>query len=204
MKIDYPTSTKKLIDYVVEKKLWYNITWNHEARSCADAANKRNRLGNIGIPLCDELKSNIGYYFSNSEKKYLLIHCRGNQMIDDAKVNYLLDSEFIRLPQDELSNLFNCEYGLVNPFYFSSEFPEINQLFDNSVLENFFPPYTLMTNAGDKNWGIEFKPIELLNILQSKLVGDIIIKSIRAKLGDDFLGDLSFPTVIVKSMPEMG
>jgi aspartate/glutamate racemase len=146
-----------------------------------------------------------------------------------------LGSEYIRLPNDDLLTIFKCEYGLVNPFFFGSEFPEINQIFDKSVLEDFFPPYTLMTNAGDKNWGIEVKPKELVKVLKTSQVADIITdkskikirkhkigiltgnspesgiylwqilnETIRAKLGDDFLGDLSFPTVLVESLPEMG
>lgn len=233
---DYPKSVKKIIEFVESNKLWYSVTWNHAAMSCADAANKRKRLGGEhGIPLCDELKSNIGYYISNGGKKYLLIHCRGNQMIDDERINSLLGSEYVRLPNEDLLTEFNCEYGLVNPFFFGSNFPEIEQVFDKSVLEDFFPPYTLMTNAGDKNWGIEFKSRELLNLLKTTRVADIITEeskikirkhkigiltgnspesgiflwqklneTIRAKLGDDFLGDLSFPAVLVESMPGMG
>lgn len=236
MQTDYPKSVKKIIEFVQSNKLWYCITWNHEAMSCADAANKRNRLGGEkGIPLCDELKSSIGYYLSNGEKKYLLIHCRGNQRIDDEKINSLLGSEYIRLPNEDLLTEFNCEYGLVNPFFFGANFPDIEQVFDKSVLEEFFPPYTLMTNAGDKNWGIEIKPKELFNALKTTKVADIITdaskikirkhkigiltgnspesgiflwqklnETIRAKLGDDFLGDISFPAVLVESMPEMG
>jgi aspartate/glutamate racemase/prolyl-tRNA editing enzyme YbaK/EbsC (Cys-tRNA(Pro) deacylase) len=235
MQTDYPESVKKIIEFVKDNKLWYCITWNHEAMSCADAANKRNRLGNEGIPLCDELKSNIGFYFSNGEIKYLLFHCRGNQMIDDIKVSKLLGSDFIRLPNEELLTIFNCEYGLVNPFFFAANFPYIEQIFDNSVLEEYFPPYTVMTNAGDKNWGIEVKPKELVEVIKTKKVLDIITddskfkikkhkigiltgnspesgiflwqkinETIRAKLDNDFLGDLSFPTVLVVSMPEMG
>lgn len=236
MSIEYPDPVKLVIDFFQTHKVWYNITWNHEAMSCADAANKRKRLGSdIGIPLCDELKSNIGFYVSQGEKKILLIHCRGNQMIDEEKVNSFLGAEYFRLPNNDLLNEFNCEYGLVNPFFFYSNFPEIEQVFDKSVLDEFFPPYTLMTNAGDKNWGIEFKPRELVNVIKSMKVADVITdeskinirkhkigiltgnspesgiflwqkinEAIRTKLSNDFLGDLSFPAVIVLSMPGMG
>ncbi len=236
MHTNYPKSVKKIIEFVKDNNLWYSVTQNKgSADSCADAANKRNRLGNYGIPLCDELKSSIGYYFLNGNKKYLLIHCRGNQMRDDNKINSILGSEYILLPNEELLNEFNCEYGLVNPFFFGLNCSEIEQIFDKSVLEDFFPPYTLMTNAGDKNWGIEIKPKELVNVLKYAKVADIITdeskiiirkhkigiltgnspesgiflwqkinETIRIRLGDDFLGDLSFPTVLVESIPEMG
>lgn len=235
MEIELPVITKKIITYLKTNELWFNITPNPEALSCADAANKRKRLGGEkGIPLCDELKSNIGYYFEKGKKKHLLIHCRGNQKLDENKVNSLLGSDFTRLPNDDLDK-FNCEYGLVNPFFFASCFPEVEQVFDLSVLEDFFPPYTLMTNAGDKTWGIEFKPKELVNIIKIKRIADVITDDsiikirkhrigiltgnspesgiylwqkinevIRTKLGDDFLGDLSFPSVLVESYPEMG
>jgi aspartate/glutamate racemase/prolyl-tRNA editing enzyme YbaK/EbsC (Cys-tRNA(Pro) deacylase) len=236
MQKDYPKSVNRIIEFVQDNKLWYSLTWNHEAGGCADAAHKRNRLGGEnGIPLCDELKSSIGYYISSNEKKYMLIHCRGNQMIDDDKIKSLLGSEYVRLPKEDLQSEFNCEYGLVNPFFFGSNFPDIEQLFDKSVLDDFFPPYTLMTNAGDKNWGIEFRSRELVDVLKTKRVAEFITDEskikirkhkigiltgnspesgiflwqkindkIREKLGDDFLGDLSLPAVIVESMPSMG
>lgn len=234
--MEYPKSVKKIIEFVEYNKLWYSITWNYAAMSCADAANKRSRLGGEkGIPLCDELKSNIGYYLLNGKRKNILIHCRGSQMIDDEKIQFLLGSEYIRLPNEDLLMEFNCEYGLVNPFFFALNFPDIEQVFDKSVLDDFFPPYTLMTNAGDKNWGIEFKSKELVNLLETTRVAEIITdeskikirkhkigiltgnspesgiflwqklnKTIREKLDDDFLGDLSFPAVLVESMPGMG
>jgi aspartate racemase len=240
MSNDYPESVKKIIEFVKEKKLWYCITKNHEAMGknlsgmgCAGAAKNRNRLGKTGIPVCDELKSNIGYYISGTDKVYILIHCRGNQELDLQKVKKVLGYEFIHL--QNLGSTFNCEFGLVNPFFFGEFFPEIKQLFDKSLIEDFFPPYTVMTNAGDKNWGIEINVKELIKILKITQINDIITEdskiiikkhkigiltgngpesgiflwqkineNIRNEFDKEFLGDLSFPPVFVESLPEMG
>jgi len=235
----YPVSVQKTIDFVKSSDIWFSVTQNLNngaAMSCADAAHKRNRLGGQnGIPLCDELKSNIGYCSIGQERKYYLLHCRGNQKIDQQKINALLGANFQRLENEELKAIFNCEYGLVNPFLFDAYFPEVEQIFDNSLLEEYSPPYTIMTNAGDKLWGIEIKANELVTVVKNKRSSDIITNDskikikkhkigiltgnspesgiflwqkinevIRARLDNDFLGDLSFPAVLVKSIPEMG
>jgi aspartate/glutamate racemase len=174
MGTDYPDSVNRIIAFANGIELWHSLTMNHEAMSCADAANKRNRLGNTGIPLCDELKSNVGYYCLNGERQFILLHCRGNQKIDEQKVSSLLGFEFNRLPNEELLSIFKCEYGLVNPFLFCLDFPYVEQIFDFSILEDFFPPYTMMTNAGDKCWGIEFKAKQLVNAVPQKRISNII------------------------------
>lgn len=233
-----PQNVQGLASRLKKEGLWHVITnnvHNQEAFRCEDAAEKRIRLGTEGIPLCDELKSNLGFFLVDGSRRYVLLHCRGNQKLDEEKLTSLLGSEFHRLPKEELTLVFQCEYGLVNPFAFAKDFAEVEQIFDSSVIEEFFPPYTLMTNAGHRRWAIEFRAKELYGALPIKRRADIIAddskfkirkhkigiltgngpesgiflwqkinETIRTKLGDDFLGDLSFPTVLVKSMPEMG
>jgi len=234
--LDYSVKIIEVIrNYFLSKNIACNITPNLPAESCRDAAQKRSRLGNIGIPLCDELKSNFGYFTDTEGKKqYVLLHCRGNQLLDEAKVNELLGHPFCRLPEGELQEVFGLQYGIVNPLI-SIQHEDILQVFDEATQQDLLPPYTMMTNAGHFEWGMEFRPKELLNALPNTQVADItsdaayihfqapkigiltgnspesgimlwqtINQAIREKLGEHFLGDISFPPVFIESLPEMG
>jgi aspartate racemase len=243
-----PENVKILRDRFLKKKIWYNITPNLEAKSCSDAVNKRNRLGYIGIPIFDELKSNLGYFFDQEGNKVkVVLHCRGNQDLDicdnddsdcavySHKVNTILSARFYRLCPEELKNEFGLEFGLVNPF---SGIPEdILQIFDKSVFETYHAPFTMMTNAGHFEWGLEFRPEELPRIIGNYKIEDIVIskpklnyknhtigiltgngpdsgimlwqqinENVRDRLKKQnyFRGDLSFPKILVESIPEMG
>ncbi|MCK4734555.1 MAG: aspartate/glutamate racemase family protein [Methanophagales archaeon] len=221
------------------KKIWFNISNNHdnqEALGCWDAVNKRVRLGHSKIPIFCELKSNFGFSINNNKKKYMMVHCRGNQEIDYEKVNKIIGAEYQRIEDEiELEHLSNSGFGLVNPFL-GFDRPDILQIFDKSLITQNFIPYTMMTNASHRRWGIEFKPDELIDSLPNKLIEDVILENtkfeikkykigiltgnspesgillweeinerIRYNLGDNhFLGDMSFPEVIIESIPEMG
>lgn len=226
--------TDELSVYLKERQIWFNINYNHHAMSCRDAASKRNRLGHIGIPIFDELKSNLGFYYCNGIKEYVALHCRGNQKLDKNKIKNILGHEFIRVPKEELRIVFKSDYGLINPFLLSQKFPEVIHFFDKSIFIDFLPPYTMMTNAGHHNWGIEFNPKELEKIITNFKIEDLIKEkviqkkrsvlgiltgnspesgimlwkeindTIRKKIKSKFLGDISFPRVIIESIPEMG
>ena len=230
----YPSKVNELNEFFIDKSTWHNITYNHHAMSCCDAANKRFRLGHEGIPCFDELKSNFGFFLYNGEKRYVIFHCRGTQKIDHKKISRLLGAKFMRLPKNELKDKFNLEYGLVNPFLLSKRFPKVQQYFDKTVFKKFLPPYTMMTNAGHHNWAVEFDPNELHKTITDFIVEDIIglsevefrkpvigiltgnppesgillwekiNSSIRKELGSSFLGDISFPKVLIDSLPEIG
>ncbi len=234
-----PNEVLNLEKKLKNEKIWFNISNNHnnqEALGCWDAVNKRVRLGHSKIPIFCELKSNFGFIIKNNKKEYLLVHCRGNQEIDYDKVNKIIGAEYQRIEDEtELGNLSNSGFGLVNPFL-GLDRPDILQIFDESLVTQNFIPYTMMTNASHRRWGIEFKPDELINSLPNKLIEDVVIENtkfkikkhkigiltgnspesgillwekingrIRDNFGDDhFLGDISFPEVIIESIPEMG
>ena len=243
-----PENVKILRDKFLKNKVWHNITPNLEAKSCSDAVNKRNRLGHTGIPIFDELKSNFGYFFDQEGNKVkVVLHCRGNQDldicdnddsdcdIDSHKVNSILSARFYRLCPEELKEEFGLEFGLVNPFIGIPE--DIMQIFDKSVFETYHAPFTMMTNAGHFEWGVEFRPEELSKIINNYKIEDIVISKSklnyknhtigiltgngpdsgimlwqqingnvrdRLKRQHYFRGDLSFPKVLVESIPEMG
>lgn len=239
---DIPPEVKKTINFFSAKKLWFNLSRNLESRSCRDAANKRNRLGHIGIPLEHELKSFFGKFTNATGKEqYVVLHCKGNQELDFEKVHKVLHSqnETQRLTLEELGDIFKMEYGLVNPFNLDPRFlkTDVLQVFDSSLRENHRPPYTMMTNAGDVTWAIEFKAHELIDAVEHHTVEDIIQKDnsskqtplrqkigivtgngpesgillwqkinglIRQKMPPDFYGDISFPYIMVESIPDLG
>ena len=226
----------------LEKKLnneqiWFNISNNRDnqkALGCWDAAHKRNRLGNSKIQIFCELKSNFGVIIKDNKKKYLFVHCRGNQKIDYEKVKKITGAELFQRDELGLQNFFGAGFGEVNPFL-GLDKPDILQIFDKSLTTQDFIPYTMMTNASHLRWGIEFKLDELIDSLPNKLIEDVIVEdakfeipknkigiltgnspesgillwekineSIRNNFGDDFLGDISFPEVIIESIPGMG
>ncbi len=177
---DLPEEVKKVIDFFDSHNLWFQLSRNLDAGSCKDAANKRNRLGHTGIPLKHELKSFLGKFTDNRGiEKFIGIHCRGNQELDFNKINSILNttSGVIRLTDKEILRLlFSTSYGLVNPFSLdgkNSDIP-IVQVFDKSLERNKISPYTMMTNAGDLTWGIEFKPVQVISVIQNCRVEDIV------------------------------
>ena len=79
---EMPETVKALEVFFNKKKLWHHLTQNPKAESCADAANKRSRLGHQGIPIFDELKSNFGTFINkDGQISYAMLHCRGNQKL---------------------------------------------------------------------------------------------------------------------------
>ncbi len=227
--------TKQVETIVNELKIWFSITENSKVLSCKGAANNRKRIGFKGIPLMDELKSNLVFYINNrGNKKYALIHCRGNQLLDFDKLNNLFHSQVQRVSSSELKNKFQLNYGTVNPFVLMKN-TNIIQIFDSSITRKYLPPYTMMTNASHVERGIEFYPNELIGKLENAIVGDIIQNHtyptispykigiltgnspesgimlweklnfhIRDQLSSKFIGDFSFPHILIESLPEMG
>jgi len=241
---DLPDGVKKIIDFFTANNLWFNLSRNVKALGCKEAANKRNRLGHTGIPLEHELKSFFGKFINAAgNEQYVIFHCKAHQELDHDKIKRALRAmkEVNKLSNEELKNVFHLGYGLVNPFTLNPLFsdPPILQVFDKSLSINIIPPYTMMTNAGDLTWAIEFKPKELLDAVKHYRIEDIVTYTsannrsaeqkrpkigiltgnnpesgialwqkinhiIREKRREHFYGDISFPHVIVESIPDMG
>lgn len=217
--------------------MWHLVSRNREAMSCADAAHKRRRLAHrgrdVGIPLCDELKT-AAWTVDDGAASIVLLHCRGHQLLDEDKVADLLGSRARRMDAGELEDRLNLGYGLVTPFA-GADNEIVRQVFDRTVVEPFFPPYTMMTNLGHREYAVEFDPRDLLGVLPHTLVecivqDDLAGVPVEHTLGiltgngpesgrllwsridgcirsDDrvpFRGDIGLPRVVVESMPEMG
>ncbi|MBF0132345.1 MAG: aspartate/glutamate racemase family protein [Magnetococcales bacterium] len=162
---DAPLRVRRTVAFLRENHVWHVISRNSMSTSCQDAANRRNRLGAAGIPLHDEVKSlHMVGYFSDGIRRHVLLHCRANARFNlDAAAAVLQTTRPLeRLSADELMNEFGARYGTVNPF---SDAEECIQLFDENMLSRYTPPHTMMTNAGDLTWAVEFRPQELITAL---------------------------------------
>jgi aspartate racemase len=154
---------------------------NERAESCRDAANKRYRLGHVGIPLCDELKSWFGSVRIKGRDQFVAVHCRADRLIDPAKLSACLEAEIDvrRLESDRLVQL-GMGYGLVNPFrdhvtVEGGERPALLQIFDSELLEPSGPPATVMTNAGDYGWAVEIDPIAFVRSLSDRCGREFVV-----------------------------
>jgi aspartate/glutamate racemase len=227
-----PKEVKDNINFLKTKNVWYILSENHKVIGCKEAAANRNRLGHKGIPIFDELKSELGFFVNKKNKKEkVLIHCRGNQNLDRLKISEILNSEYQRIPG------FMEKKGLINPF--GKQFRNLQQIFDISTTKHFHPPYTMMTNAGDFKYAIEFDVNSLIGSLKTASVKDVIRvdncenyvrhkvgiltgngpnsgislwrkinegvkQELSSRLQYAFRGDLSYPEIIIASVPDMG
>jgi len=159
--------------------IWCLLGRNTKALSCKDAANKRYRLGKLGIPLEDELKSFLGQISGHDGgPRFVAVHCRGDQSLDMGKVRVALGAHgnIERLITTDSSEETAGLYGLVNPFFLAAGYDgePVVQVFDRAVLDHRGLPNTMMTNAGDRTWSVEFRPRDLIAALGNQaIVADV-------------------------------
>jgi len=173
-----PLNTEDIIRSCVHDKIGFILSRNVKVFSCRDARSNRSRLGHIGIPLYDELKSIVFKGKTDSGKNIVVAtHCRGHMSIS---INALMEvCGLIHPPEvideDELAFLFGMKYGTVTPFIMNCRFSNtILNAFDKSLFSPIAKcPGTMMTNAGDHTWGIEFDPIQLIQATKNKIIADI-------------------------------
>ena len=236
--VQLPSPVTRVVDFFRQQAIWYVLSENTRATSCRDAASRRNRLGNMGIPLYDELKSLCVVADLPEGRQYALLHCRAHVHFDLDEAGLLLGtvSPLRRLSSEELCKTFGMQYGTVNPFNQTERFI---QVFDEGLLRSFTLPHTMMTNAGDFEYGIEFRPGEMIDAVShvSKTVIGKLVKewepeykipsfgiitgngpesgialwqylndAVYSRLSElgRMQGDLSYPRVLLHSLPEMG
>lgn len=235
-----PDVVKQSLAFLEQHQVWYILTQNSAATSCKDAAARRQRLGMQGIPLYDELKSLcVVAYREDNSRLYCMLHCRANMRFNLELAAKLLKANrpLARLSAEELAHELEANYGTVNPFIKPTHFIH---LFDKDILNQYTTPHTMMTNAGEQNWAIEFDAKALISAIKTvspeSIIGNIamhtnkehhipvfgiitgngpesgmalwrvINDTVHKKLNADgrLHGDLSYPKVLVHSLPEMG
>lgn len=175
-----PPAVARTTAFLSERDVWFALGRNHPARSCRDAARKRTRLGELGIPLWDELKSFFGMtQLAGGGQMHLVVHCRGDREVDLEHVRRTVGGAAppTRLDGAALAEL-GMAYGLVNPFEpwgLDGQLltAPVLQVFDRDLLEPIGVPGTVMTNAGDLTWSVELHPAELVRALDHAIVADI-------------------------------
>jgi len=233
-----PPRVEATLGFLMRHKVWHLKSRNSVATSCRDAAARRVRLGNIGIPLYDELKSLCVVVYRSDQRHFALLHARASSRFDLESARIMLGAErpLATMANDELRQRTGADYGTVNPF---SEPRNFIHVFDRGVLAKLTPPYTMMTNAGDYTWAVEFHPDEIIEALHTECevhVGSItdsqatadslpafgiitgngpesgmtlwqrVNEEVHRRLSahNRMYGDLSYPRVVVHSIPEMG
>lgn len=234
-----PAETKLVVEFFEEHNLWHNLSRNgtHDAidrfaRSCRDAASKRNRLGATGISVYDELKSAV---MVTDSGRVVAVHCRGHHTLDDQLVALAIGEPVRRMSAETMAEELRLSYGLVNPFYLYKK--GVEQVIDSAVLRRYYPPHTMTTNAGHAEWAVEFDVGQLvarlpsfgtvadvaawrgaaapdrepvLGILTGNapesgiLLWEAVIRAIRTRLPKWTHGDTGFPRFVIESLPEMG
>jgi len=154
-----------------ELRIWYRFARNSKAMSCRDAAARRDRLGRVGIPIWDELKS-----LALTDGPHLVFaHCRGDESMDLEAVARVAGTGPLTLADDGRLAALGLGYGLVNPFVApaDAEATSLLQVFDHGLTVPIDVPGTIMTNAGDRTWGVEVHGEELAAATPGAIVGAI-------------------------------
>lgn len=176
-----PPDVVTTIRFFTDAGVWFQLSRNQEAEGCRDAARKRNRLGHRGIPLWDELKSFLASFVDEQgHRRLIMAHCRGDRRLDLEALGRVLHAKKLpaKIGEFEAASI-GTGYGRVNPFVVGGEHskdlrePVPLQIFDHDLCNRLGVPGTIMTNAGDRTWGVEFYPDELIAIMPEASVAVI-------------------------------
>lgn len=198
---DTPNRVATTCEFFRTQGLWHVISRNPPVTSCPDASRRRKRLGTEGIPLHDELKSLcLVARTASGERSVALIHSRANAKFDLEAARQLLGSTepLQHLSPEEMKEEFGAQYGTVNPF---SEPERFIHLFDEDLLSSYTAPHTMMTNAGDLTWAVEFEPEPVIEALR-----EVAPRVEVARIATHHGGDHHLPVfgIITGNGPESG
>jgi len=180
-----PRAVLQTAGFLKERGVWWQLSRNHEAFSCRDAARKRWRLGHEGIELWNELKSFFGRFRNASgREQYFMAHCRADRILNIGRLGQALKAQGVpeRLDDEEVQRL-GLRYGLVNPFEtwkhsaYEMDGPLLTapvlQVFDTELIHRLGVPGNVMTNAGELTWAVEFDIVDLLEKMDHTIVADV-------------------------------
>ncbi len=176
-----PHAVQRTIRFLDAHGVSGRLSRNPVVHGCKDAASKRWRNGKRGIDLADELKSLAGSYVTaGCSERVFLCHIPADCRFDIRKIRVALGAS--RRPT-RLSPA-GCEclgigFGRVNPF---SE--GIMHIFDESLLGR---EGTMMTNAGDRTWAVEFSPADLIRSIREAIISDVVKLHAAMNQNDDEL-----------------
>lgn len=120
-----------------------------------------------GIPVYRELKTQLfAVDEPDAPRRFVMAHCRGNEVIDEEKTARALDKNVTlkRVDAEELAEL-GLGFGLINPLTrVNGTVPQ--HVVDPDLLKKYSHHDTVMTNAGHAELSLEFAMGELINALQ--------------------------------------
>lgn len=194
-----PVEVRRAERFLTESGIWYRFSRNATVMSCVDAANRRNRLGHTGIPLWDELKS-MAYV---ADGGLIIAHCRGDEHISAAALAAVLRQPNVSLADSVFLQSQDLGYGLINPFAtWRDATLGVRHVFDEKLVRRVGVPGTLMTNAGDRTWAVEFYADELIAALgPGAEVAPIVTEAPKRP---DWLHDGKQIGIVTGNAPESG
>lgn len=172
------------LHFFYKNEIPFFLSRNKTAFSCKDAAKKRNRNFHTGIPLEDELKTFFGEVkLSHTVSKLILINVSGRDRIDFNKIRRALNTEEkISFVNTKLMDQFGIKFGTVNPFLINEKYEIVKDdikyddliiFFDKKLLSR---KRSMMTNAGELNWGLEFKVSHIYKHFENSIIDWSIIE----------------------------
>ncbi len=153
------------------------LSRNDPAFSCEDAAGKRLRGAKRGIPLRDELKSLLCLYKNRYGGQVMVaLHLPGDMKADFDKLSQLLpiaENTRICFAGEPHMKRYGMYFGIVNPVHLDIRSQgTVLQMFDRQLIAPQAAGYTMMTNAGDLTWAMEFCPGELIKAVRNHVIAD--------------------------------
>ncbi len=176
-----PNKVQEVVAFFEENDLWYQLSKNSAKPSgCLDASRKRRINAEIGIPLYQEMKSLL-FTFTNNHQNYVLLHCRANYKFSWKKIRPILNTKKLSKATTSDMNKLDFSPGTVNPFNIKRNGEKIIHIFDKkSIVDDLSlkKNNSMMTNAGDLDWGIAFMQNELITYYQSHISDSAILHEI--------------------------
>jgi aspartate/glutamate racemase/prolyl-tRNA editing enzyme YbaK/EbsC (Cys-tRNA(Pro) deacylase) len=199
---EVPEPVRRSESFLADIGIWYRLSRNSPAQGCRDAAQRRERLGHQGIPLWDELKS-LAYLDANGG--LAIAHCRGDEELDTSLVQRVFGLDQLELADDSTMDEIGLGYGLVNPFAsWTDSQLSVRHVFDEGLLTRFGVPGTMMTNAGERTWGVEFVAPDLIHALPNAQVAKIAIAGSDALRRPRWAQERPMIGIVTGNAPESG
>jgi len=164
-----PHPVQSTIRFLEARGLSARFSRNPIAHGCEDAASKRLRNGRRGIPLADELKSLAGVYVTGGNSEHVfLCHIPAHLRFDIRKIRAAVSApQRPRWLSAEGCQRLGIGFGRVNPFL-----EGMPHVFDRSLLSR---ESSMMTNAGDRTWAVEFDPADLIRSIHGSIIADVVV-----------------------------
>jgi aspartate/glutamate racemase/prolyl-tRNA editing enzyme YbaK/EbsC (Cys-tRNA(Pro) deacylase) len=168
-----PDAVRRAETFLADAGIWYRLARNSPAMGCRDAAQRRERLGHRGIPLWDELKS-LAFL---DDRGLAIAHCRGDEDFDVEALSAAFGVSDLTAADEVTLEGLGLGYGLINPFgTWTDQTLAVRHVFDRGLLERIGTPGTMMTNAGERTWAVEFFAPDLIKALANTQVARITTK----------------------------